>query len=392
VRSVSAERSQSDAATAEAAAAGRVIPDPVIPDYGGANLCGIMPALLGPGGWATSLPDWMPAAVGDARQAVVFVLDGLGWDQLQEHANLLPTLTSMSARRITSVAPTTTATALTSITTGLTPSEHGLIGYRMMMAGDVVNVLRWSTSAGDVRRIHPPRDVQGFTPFLGAEVPVVSPFELQSSAFSEAHLRGSRPVGWRSASAIAVEIGVQLRAGERLVYAYYGGVDKTAHERGFGPYYDAELRTADRLVGDVIEALVPGSVLLVTADHGQVQVGGNIVQLDERLLALVANQSGEGRFRWLHAKPGAAAELLATARALYGDLAWVVSREQTIDEHWFGRSMPAPVGQRLGDVALVAHAPVSFDDPLDTGPFELVCRHGSLTSAEVYVPLLATSR
>ena len=47
---------------------------------------------------------------------------------------------------------------------------------------------------------------------------------------------------------------------------------------------------------------------------------------------------------------------------------------------------------RLGDVALAAHEPVSFHDPADTGPFELICRHGSLTSAEMLVPLLAGSR
>ena len=45
-----------------------------------------------------------------------------------------------------------------------------------------------------------------------------------------------------------------LRAGEPFVYAYYDGVDKVAHERGFGPYYDAELRAADRLVGDLAAA------------------------------------------------------------------------------------------------------------------------------------------
>jgi hypothetical protein len=42
-------------------------------------------------------------------------------------------------------------------------------------------------------------------------------------------------------------------------------------------------------------------------------------------------------------------------------------------------------------VALVARADVSFHDPIDSGAYPLVCRHGSLTSAEVYVPLLAAS-
>jgi hypothetical protein len=67
----------------------------------------------------------------------------------------------------------------------------------------------------------------------------------------------------------------------------------------------------------------------------------------------------------------------------------VVTKEQTLDEQWFGSAMAPEVRARLGDVALVAFEPVSFDDPLDSGPFELVCRHGSLTSAEVNVPLVA---
>ena len=76
----------------------------------------------------------------------------------------------------------------------------------------------------------------------------------------------------------------------------------------------------------------------------------------------------------------------------YADVAWVVTREQVVDEHWFGPSIAPPVAARLGDVALVAHGPVSFHDPADTGPFPLVCRHGSLTPAEVLVPLLAGTR
>ena len=362
---------------------------PLLPDYAGANVRGIVPALLGPGEWS-SLPGWFPEPARHARQAVLLVLDGLGWEQLQSHRSQLPVLSSLAASTLTTVAPTTTATALSSIATGLTPGEHGLIGYRMYVQGEVINVLRWVAAGGDRRRSLPPREVQPFAAFLGADVPVISPAELEHSAFTEAHLRGSRPVGYRAASAIAVEIGRQLRAGERFVYAYYGGVDKTAHERGFGDFYDAELRAADRIVGDILDALVPGSTLLVTADHGQVEVGDRVITPDPDLLDMVALQSGEGRFRWWHASRGAAAELLAGATARYGDVAWVVTREQTVDEGWFGATVAPPVLGRLGDVALVARQPVSFFDPNDAGPFELVCRHGSLTAAEVLVPLLAS--
>ena len=139
----------------------------------------------------------------------------------------------------------TTSTALTSIATGLTPGEHGLVGYRIDVAGEVMNVLRWHTSAGDARRTIEPRRMQPFAPFLGESVPVVSRAELEGTAFTEAHMRGSKPRGWRSVSSIPVVVNELLRSGERFVYAYYDGIDKIAHERGFGAYYDAELVAAN---------------------------------------------------------------------------------------------------------------------------------------------------
>jgi hypothetical protein len=369
-----------------------MLPPPILPDYGGANVRGIVPALLGPNSWAGSLPEWMPAVVAESRQVVLLVLDGLGWDQMQSHTALLPTLTGLAGTRITTVAPTTTSTALSSIATGLTPGEHGLIGYRMVLGGEVLNVLRWAVNGDDRRRAYPPADVQRFPAFLGHPVPVVSPSELGGSAFSEAHLRGSSPVGWRAVSSMPVDIRRLLLDGERFVYAYYGGIDKIAHERGFGDYYEAELRAADRLVGDILEALPDGCSLVITADHGQVEVGDRIVVPSVDLLSLCTGQSGEGRFRWLHARRGAAQELTSAATDEFGGTGWVVERDRMIADGWFGPTVPPAVAQRLGDVAVVACEPVSYHDPADTGPFELICRHGSLTSAEVYVPLLAGMR
>ena len=365
---------------------------PIVPDYAGANVRGIIPALLGPEGWSSSLPEWFPSVVADAEAVVLLVLDGLGWHQLQDHPGELPTLHAMSGGPIHTVAPTTTATALTSIATGLTPGEHGLIGYRIAVGGDVLNVLRWAVDEQPVRRSRPPRELQPFEPFMGVAVPVISPAELQSSAFSEAHLRGSIPAGWRAASSIGVEARERIEGGDRFVYAYYPGVDKIAHERGFGPYYDAELRFADALVADILDELPSGTALVITADHGQVQVADRIIVPDPDLLATVTLQSGEGRFRWWHTRPEDVDALAKTAAEEYDDVAWVVTREQMLDEGWFGPVVAPPVQARLGDVALVAHQPVSFHEPADSGPFELVCRHGSMTPAEVDVPLLASVR
>jgi hypothetical protein len=221
---------------------------------------------------------------------------------------------------------------------------------------------------------------------------VLSKAELEGSAFTEAHLRGSRPMGWRAASSIAVQVGQLLRSGQKFVYAYYDGVDKIAHERGFGEYYNAELRNADRLVSDVVEALVPGSVLLVTADHGQVHVGQNTQSPHADVLSHITHQSGEGRFRWLHAKSGAEQDLLDAAKQHHGKDAWVVSRDEACEQQWFGKRVTDVARKRLGDVALVPFTATSFDEPLDSGSYSLICRHGSLTDAEIDVPLLAIAR
>lgn len=334
----------------------------------------------------------MPSCVQGASQVVLLVVDGLGWHQLHEHGRHAPTLMSMSGGAITSVAPTTTVTALTSIATGLTPGEHAMVGYRIDLGGHVVQMLRWGDDKGDLRSTYPPDLVQPCPPFMGAAVPVLSKAELEGSAFTEAHLRGSKPMGWRAASSIAVQVGQLLKAGHKFVYAYYDGVDKIAHERGFGEYYESELRNADRLVGDLAEQLTPGSVLLVTADHGQVHVGTNTKTPHHDVLQRTAYQSGEGRFRWLHAKSGAANDLLDAARQHHENEAWVVSRDEACEAGWFGKRVTDIARKRLGDVALVPFTGTSFDEPLDSGAFSLVCRHGSLTAAEVDVPLLAIAR
>ena len=360
---------------------------PIFPDYSGANVRGIVPTLLAPHRGADRA--WMPGPVRDARQVVILVLDGLGWEQFAAHRDHMPTLAACEGGPITTVAPSTTATALTSITTGLTPGEHGLVGYRMDVGGEVLNVLRWATEAGDARRKYEPRRMQPFAPFMGEPVPVVTKADFERTGFTEAHLRGGRMVGWRAASSLAITVGELLRAGEPLIYAYYDGIDKIAHERGFGAYYEAELRSADDIVAQVRAQLTDDAALLVTADHGQVDVGSDTRPIADDVQQLTRHLSGEGRFRWLHARPGAADELLAAAQGAHRDVAWVMSRQELIEGGWFGSVVSPPVAARLGDVALITKAAMSFLDPADSGPYPLVCRHGSLTSAEMLVPLLA---
>ncbi len=358
---------------------------PVLPEYEGACTANVArPLVEDPAG----APEWMPEAVRAADQVVFLVLDGLGWLQMQDRRSSLRGLSRMDARPITTVAPTTTATALTSISTGLPPGEHGVVGYRMMIDGDVLNVLRWSNSKGDARETIPPEVLQPAPAFEGHRPPSVTRAEFRDSGFTRVHLAGCRHVPYRMPSTLVAEILRQVAAGEPFVHAYYDGIDKVAHEYGLGAPYDAELVFVDRMVEFLIESLPPGVALVITSDHGQVEVAERVVPLAPEVESLLAGQSGEARFRWLHAVPGGAAELLRVAADCHGELAWVVSRDQVVEEGWFGpKVLPLPAG-RLGDVALVAREPVAFEDPADTGPFHLIGRHGSLTAEEVLVPLL----
>jgi predicted AlkP superfamily pyrophosphatase or phosphodiesterase len=365
------------------------VDDLVLPDYGGPCITNIVPALLGP---PDEAPSWFPPLLADADQVVLFVVDGLGWEQVQARLSTVPNIATMEGRSITTVAPSTTATALTSLTTGLPPGQHGVVGYRIAIHGEVLNVLRWSTAAGDARQSIPPAKFQPTPPFLGERPPVVTRAEYRTSGFTGAHLDPARYWGYRTLSTMVTEVDRRLRASEPFVYAYYDGLDKVAHEYGLGEHYEAELTWIDHTIDRLLAVLPRRAALVVTADHGQVHVGDNVVELGSEVLTLCSMQSGEGRFRWLHARPGRAAALCDAALAAHGHDAWVVPRDKAVAGGWFGPEVNDVALARLGDVALVARRDVAFHDPQDTGPYHLVGRHGALTSAEMLVPLLAAAR
>ncbi len=368
-------------------------PTLALPDYEGACIANVVPALLGPPDDRGD-PTWLPESARHAQQVVLLVVDGLGWQQLRARPGLAPTLSGAEGidRPITSVAPTTTACALTSITTGCRPSRHGLLGYRLAIDDEILNVLRWTLGSGrvlDARRTVPARSFQPCPPFPGSAVtvPVVSKDEFGGTGFTAAHLGNSPLRGYKVPSSLPVEVARLLGEGERFVYAYYDGIDKVAHGNGLGALYDAELRAVDRLVADLVAELPPGAVLVVTADHGEIDVD-QIELLGRDIMSMVRFMSGEGRFRWLHAHAGAAGELEAAAADLYGDTTWVMGRDQLIAEGMFGGPLPDHLLGRVGDVALLPHAPIAFIDPADTGENRLHSRHGSLTDDELLVPLV----
>lgn len=360
-------------------------PRPVLPDYGGGCVADIVPAVLEPG---PSPPGFLPPEVIDAAAVVVLVIDGLGWEQLAAHADAAPTLAGMAGGPVTTVAPSTTSAALTSIVTGAAPGRHGIVGYRVALGAGKLNLLRWTVPDGDARDLIPPEAVQAMPPFLGHRAPAVIPAEFIDSGFTRAHLGGARLAGCLVLSGLTVEVARLLAGGESFVYAYYDGPDRVAHEYGFDDHYRAELRMCDRVVADLLADLPAGSALVVTSDHGLVDCTGGVVEIDSEVRSLAWAESGEARFRWLHARPGRAGPLLEAARAAHGSQGWVMAADEVVEEGWLGPEVTDQARSRLGDVALVAQGDWAFAHPDDSTPETLKGRHGSLTAAEMLVPVL----
>lgn len=359
--------------------------EPVIPDYDGACVASIVPSLLG-----ARARDWLPEPAREARTVVLFVIDGLGWSEIQKHRARLPNISSMHGGPITSVVPSTTASVLTSITTGVAPAEHGIVGFRMRVGVHTLNVLRWTTTPDGPAP--DPVSMQPVKPFGGKSVPVVSRSHFKVTGFSDAHMRGVRYFGWFATSTLVERCRLLAASGEKFVYAYYDGIDHLAHARGLADsFYEVELDFVDRMVGDLLEVLPESAALLVTADHGQVDLPDDSwVSLGEDLLSLAEAHSCDARFRFLHAREGASGDLLAGARERFTDRAWVYSREELLESGALGPARPRDdVVARIGDVVLAARAPVAFVDPALPEEVRLRSGHGSMTREEMLVPLIA---
>ncbi|MEE8602619.1 alkaline phosphatase family protein [Euzebya tangerina] len=359
--------------------------EPIKPDYGAAWIGGVIPGLC-----SSSPPDWLPDAAVAANRVVVLVLDGLGWSMLADHGTHLPTISGMTGRAVTCGVPSTTATGLSCITTGLTPAEHGLLGYRFGLDQGVLNVLRWRYDGG--RKGPDAATLQPVPAFDGRPLPTIVKSEFDGTGFTEAHLRGGHFRGWQTPAVLRNQVALALQAGSRVVYAYYDGIDKVAHAHGLGdPMFTAELADTNRLVDDLLALIPSDGALVITADHGHVEVGPDAIVGTDPVDRLIARRAGESRFRSLYARPNKQQELLTACREVFGDRCWVFSRDELFDGGWFGPAGPPQHRRRIGDVVLAPFADIGIADPATPGEDQMASRHGSLTEEEMLVPLLAAA-
>ncbi|MEU6538612.1 nucleotide pyrophosphatase/phosphodiesterase family protein [Streptomyces sp. NPDC047000] len=373
-----------------------------LPEYGSGSLADLLPTLaagLAVPGAVAAIAELTPA-----DRNCVFLIDGLGWEQLRQHPQEAPFLTSLLAssrggtgRPLTACFPATTATSLASVGTGLPPGAHGLPGYtvRNPATGELMNQLRWQPWSA-------PCEWQPYpTVFRQAHEAGVHTAQVSSPAFeatplTKVALSGGTFHGRLSGEDRMDLAAAQLAAGDRsLVYTYYSELDGAGHRFGVdSDTWRGQLMYVDRLVQRLAEQLPPRSALYVTADHGMVDVPfdeQHRIDFDEdwELRAGVALLGGEGRARHVYAVPGAANDVLTCWREVLGEQFWVASREEAIATGWFGPQVDERVHDRLGDVVAAARDDVliiaSEREPKESA---MVGNHGSMTPAEQLVPLL----
>ncbi|HEY7273968.1 MAG TPA: alkaline phosphatase family protein [Actinoplanes sp.] len=384
------------------------VPDDSLPDsafavtrprYGEASLADLLPsvsAVLGVPGADDLLG--LRGVLGDVRRIAVLLVDGLGAYQLPLIARHAPALTGLTAMNggLTSGFPSTTPVSLVTLGTGARPGAHGILGFTVRRPdGGILNHIRWWDDP-DPRCWQPVPTRFESAAAAGVAVTVVNRPEYAGSGLSESANRGATFAGARDTDALAAEMLRALRAatGPALVYGYHPDLDHSGHDEGVdSDTWRAAARGVDQLLEHLVTGLPAGTALLVTADHGQLNVPYDArfdLDTDPVLRSGVVGVSGEPRVRYLHTAAGAHEDVLAAYRSVLGDAAWVAARDEVIAGGWYG---PVPPGHldRIGDVVIVClgRTVVLASGAEPPAVSRLVAFHGSVTAAEMAVPLLS---
>lgn len=372
-----------------------------IPRYGTGSLADLFPSLLA-GLGARGEVDRLGLEL-TADRICVLLVDGLGAEALTANSEVAPFLSALAQRTLTAGFPSTTTVSLSSLGVGVPPGEHGIIGYLMHVPGydRLMNALTWRLHGPgpkiDLLRELVPEQFQPIPTVFeraaaaGIAVAQVAPHLQAGSGLTRAVLRGCEFRPYVSFGDFVDGVATAVHAGRRsLVYAYHGNLDTTGHVRGPSSYaWLLELAHVDRLAATIAEHLPPDAALIVTADHGMVELTDRVdFDTTEVLRDGVCQLGGEPRARHVYTRDGAAADVAATWREYLGADFEVVTRAEAIGRGWFGPTVTPRIAERIGDLVAVAGG---LRGIVRTGvePLEsiLIGLHGSLTPAEMTVPL-----
>jgi hypothetical protein len=369
---------------------------PVVPEYGPTTLGAVLPGVSAALGISTGLPaiDLPPC-----RAVCVVLIDGLGAQLLAENADTAPFLAGLAVEAGSSLrvgCPTTTATSMGSLGTGLPPGRHGLVGYEVLdpARGVLLNELKWSPDT-DPLAWQPFPTIYELLEASGVRVTRIGNPEFDGSGLTIAAQRGGGFVGLKGLpDRITATLGAMGGAERAFVGLYWGNVDTSGHAHGVAsPEWHAALADVDRRLADLAERLPSDSLLVVTADHGMVDVPHHRrldLAVTPGLRRGVWLLGGEPRLAQLYCDPGAAPSVAARLADAVGERAWVRTGDEAIAAGWFGPLVDPRVRPRIGDVLVAARDNFVLVDSDVTEPLilSLVGQHGSLTEAEQLVPLL----
>ncbi|MDZ4089644.1 MAG: alkaline phosphatase family protein [Arthrobacter sp.] len=341
-----------------------------------------------------------------AKRICVVLADGLGRNLLKQKSAHTPFLRAVMQSgqgqvpvSLDSAFPSTTAASLASFGTGLAAGQHGMVGYDVLDPDQdrVVNMLGGWDAGVDPEQWQPFPTV--FERAAGhVEVTTVSLPQFSDSAMTRAALRGGRyATATTSHARTAAAAEAMAGAGRSLMYFYVNELDKAGHRHGCqSPQWEHQLEELDATVKRLSATLPAGTTILLTADHGMLDVPESQridYAADPALVAGVRHTAGEPRMVHLYLEESEGesgrVRLLEAWRARFGDRIWAFTREQAIAAGLFGE-VRAEVGPRIGDVMIAARDALAFYDTRRVRPtaLEVVGQHGSLTKAEREVPLL----
>ena len=380
----------------QSVSANPALPAMVVPAYRSTTLGELTPSIgahLGVAGFAEDafrLPQ--------SARYVVVLIDGLGWNLLRRAVREAPYLASLlgSAQPITSAVPSTTVTSLASLGTGLPPGQHGLVGYtsRVPATGEILNALTWEADP-------PPTVYQAKPTFFeraadaGIEVTTVALTRFRGTGLTEAALRGAAFVPFSDDTSeelrIALIAEAALRGDRSIVYAYERELDHCGHVHGCNSTsWLEQLARIDAMCERLRAALPPEVTVIITGDHGMVDIPPDqriVAEDDPALMAGVSALAGEGRFRQLYVDHESPSRVADRWRARLGELAWVRTRDQAINEGWFA-AIDDQLRDRWGHVLVALRGDWAVMTKAFPREFTLIGMHGSLTPAEMLVPLI----
>jgi len=389
------------------------------------NLASTLAQLTAPGG---AEPAPLPPLVSEVdpffgrrpeRTVVVFLVDGLGWTALHESAARHPGGVAARwlgrARPLTTVFPTTTTVALTSLSTGAAPGQHGVVGHRVYLPrfDAVVELLRMSplgVSAPEtlVGPDWTPSVVSGVTSIFRRGVPAVavSRDRYQGSGFTRLIYDGADFVAYATPGDFGLALAEIIGRPHPppVVFAYWDDLDVTEHLRGPLPeLVDFEVDRVASLLEFVGRRLEPSiaarTTLLLTGDHGQVPMAPDhqlVADRDTELLDLLARPpSGDRRATYFSARNGKRTALRNLLEARRSPESHLLEMPEVVEAGLYGPPPFHPeLSDRLGDFLLLMPSPggVSYTVP-GSRPRGHPMRgaHGGLEPAELLVPLISGS-